>query len=440
MSAVRELALHSPTYVAALDDKRAAFIKECSRELSHVPQENISKSFDMFKNSYDEIDRIIESFKDESGVFPEDLEPMSEAMREPLSDLYDRVSGLISDPSSERILTEAWYRADDRPSRSTVMYSALFLSAVSNFELIVGKCIRATINAFPGIVSKSEKQYTFKEISTFPSIDEFREHCSDLYADQIMRGGFEDWIKWFSENQSVSSSNFLMDELAVRELFQRRHLIVHNGGIVNKIYLSKLPGLSDKPDLNMRLVVDQEYVLSAIDKLQVSGVLLCIKVQLKLTKPDDDSWHPAYYLASSESYEHLLSGRLDAAIALSEKAREFCAHDSTSLILKVNNWIGRKNLHGASSIKGEVEAWQVNTLAPRFRLAKFALLEKHDYAVRLVGRMVESNELSRQELATWPLLAGIRDYITSSTDHGSLRTLVGNERRQLESGDDEMDR
>jgi len=93
--------------------------------------------------------------------------------------------------------------------------------------------------------------------------------------------------------------------------------------------------------------------------------------------------------------------------------------------MKVNRLIALKSTGEASLVESEVRAWQVSALTPRFKLAKHALLDELEEAVKLVKAMIERGELSESEWSDWPLLADVRVY--TKRLGGSCPVIEGND-------------
>jgi hypothetical protein len=59
-------------------------------------------------------------------------------------------------------------------------------------------------------------------------------------------------------------------------------------------------------------------------------------------------------------------------------------------------------------IQAEVDEWRVGALALQFRCAKAALLDDFDNLRQLIPAAVETGEISRSDLLSWPLFRSLR--------------------------------
>lgn len=303
----------------------------------------------------------------------------------------------------------AYSRTQVRVARLAVLNASLLTSAVSNFEVLVSNVVKAFINLHPQALKSDDMKYSLAEISAFESLDEFQDFASDRYVEGVLRGSFDDWMLWFGKQLKVKVEVVAPNPAMLREVFQRRHLFVHNGGRVNRLYLSKLPELADPPAIETQLAVDSTYLASAIDTLTSAGTVLTTMVLRQLV-PAEDFNHVADSMATDAVYEFLRRERWGVVDSVSAAISDGCTSDYTRYVLRVNGWIARKRERGVSAIRSEVEAWPVSALHPRFRLARLALLDEVAEAHQLAIILVEQGELSQDDWRNWPLLAEVRTY------------------------------
>ena len=126
--------------------------------------------------------------------------------------------------------------------------------------------------------------------------------------------------------------------------------------------------------------------------------------------PAENDEHPADTVATEAVFDFLRVGRWRLAAYIAVAAREGCLSDYDKLLLRVNGWIARKHIDGLEAIRAEVESWQVAPLAPRFRLAKLALLDDVPAAHELGKALLDSGDLDIDDWWTWPLLEDVRAY------------------------------
>ena len=414
MDAVIELTAFADEHVASLDDIPAAIQQMAAQQLPNATPEQHAAATAAVIRAFEVPSEVLSGDTQAEADEAEDkpnVPSQIEILSAELEALFPN-----SASSSFRHYLMAYVMAMFRPKRGSVMYASLLTTAVGNYEVLVSGIVREFLRSKPEAIRSDEAKYSLAEIEGYESLEEFRGYCAERYAENLLRGSFEDWMDWFEKRLKIGMAAITSDPVRLREVFQRRHLIVHHGGAVNRLYLNKMADLESLPDMGERLTVDADYLSEAIDRLIAAGILLQVCVMRKLLSNDEDGEHPADKVAEKAVFDFLQQGRWRLAGHLAAATYEECASDYIRLILRVNNWIARKNTDGSESIKSEVESWQVESLAPRFRLAKFALLNQQAEAYQLGQELLESGEIDADQWWTWPLLAEVRAYEAEFTE------------------------
>jgi hypothetical protein len=75
---------------------------------------------------------------------------------------------------------------------------------------------------------------------------------------------------------------------------------------------------------------------------------------------------------------------------------------------QVNAWLARQRWRGPESIEAEVTAWPIDSLPPRFTLAKRILLGQTGEALALLPGLLKQGEVTKDDLGRWTLFASLR--------------------------------
>ncbi|MDP9885484.1 hypothetical protein J2W21_003007 [Sinomonas atrocyanea] len=401
MDAVIELADFANEHVHALDDLIAGVRKEIQNKFPDHGFEMSSLAAETVVRHFTALDEA------KNGGSGETLE--QEELERSFRELTRKIQEVIPHKNAPVHCVMAYINASARPKRASMLFDSLLTTAVGNFEVLVSAIVREFLRLRPAAIRSDETRYSLADIEDHETLDDFRAYCAERYAEGLLRGGFDDWMGFFEKRvRGVSIDSIAADTVQLREVFQRRHLVVHNGGIVNNLYLTKMKTLAPKPKVGSRLVVEYEYLQSAIDHLTVAGVLLQFRTMKALLK--DEQSGAADAMISKAVYDLLSQARWSAALHIAQSAHPDCSSEQDRIILRVNAWLAKKRISGAVSIRREVEAWQVEALAPRFKMARLALLDDTKAAYDLGKRLVEIEELAKEEWRTWPLLEEVRAY------------------------------
>ncbi|MFL0278258.1 hypothetical protein [Mycobacterium sp. SMC-19] len=328
-----------------------------------------------------------------------------------------------------------------RRARATVAFNSLLVAAVGEFEALCYQCIKNFVRKYPAKLSSSTKEFTFEEVNAFGDLDDFKAHAIDVYAEAIMRGSVDDWLKWFATNIKLQSSDVTDDWDQFFEIFQRRHLLVHNGGVVSRLYRKKVKILPDDiaatgPGLEPRAEVTRSYLQEALARLHVAGLLLAIRTSLCIEPPKRATRPPSDPLIADVSFEFLQQNRGRELLLFSDRALPYCTEEGIRLLLQVNLWIQRKRDNGVESIRDEVTQWDVRHCSQRFEIAKFALLNMHRETNELGKRLVAQDTLTQSEWDSWPLFEESRAWAEATS--GTLQESQA--APEAEEGDEAMGR
>ncbi|SDC90730.1 hypothetical protein SAMN05660690_2867 [Geodermatophilus telluris] len=420
MEAVEELATFAREHAHPLDDEERVIQQALSSRVKATPEQNMA--------AYAAVRRMMEGITDalsEKGQASEDAsaespEGVDAAVRPAVEEAIEVIREVSTDTSVMAHYIMVYSKNRARVARLGTLNASLLTSAVSNFEVLISNLIKQFLRERPDALRGDDSKYSLAEVSAYESLEEFRDYAADRYAEGVLRGSFDDWMNWFDKQLKIKLHDVSATSSGLREVFQRRHLFVHNGGRVNRLYLSKLPELKSPPAIDTQLNVDPAYLSSAIDDLTAAGTILTTLIVRKLFTAVDHE-HPADSMASDVAYEFLRSARWSVVITLTSALSDACTSDYTRYVMKVNGWIARKRLNGVEAIRSEVDAWQVSALAPRFRLARLALLDRTEEAHDLAQTLLEQNELEQAAWESWPLLQEIRDFAATTRAQSEVK-------------------
>jgi hypothetical protein len=412
MDAIRELAQVASSHVETLDDLDSVIAAEAAKYMPDLSEDVRRQAAVVLRENFKGVRAALATLKTDTGEVGE------AERREITSEGNQRLSAslreLIDEPLVPLVMIRSWNSANRRPARARVMRKSLLITAVSDFEVLVAALIREFVRTKPEILRSDDERYTLADIDAFGDLEAFRQAVVERFAEGLMRGGFDDWMEWLEKRHKVGLGQITPNPDRLREIFQRRHLLVHNGGVVNQAYLSKT---NREPPfaLGTKLGVGDDYLMMAVDALTLAGLQLTAQILRKCFQ-DDDGEHPADRLIAETAYELLVQNRNDLVIALAQTNADLCLDESDKLYLRVNGWIAQKRVSGVEAIKPEVEAWQTAVLDGRFKLAKLALLDQNAEAYALVKQLLESGDLALSAWRDWPLLEGVRAFELLSSD------------------------
>jgi len=277
--------------------------------------------------------------------------------------------------------------------------------AVGAFEVLIGAIATRFYVQHRSALDSDEKVFTFAELREFAEVDDATDEIISRRISDLLHGELDQWNAWFVEVGREKFEDLAMDYEVLKEAFQRRHVIVHNGGLASRQYLQKVPDSSAQ--VSERLPVDTDYLNRALDQLDTLGTPLGILTEGTWNTENRD------YVANlllRRCFELMTERRWAAAEALAAVGKRLKCKSVLKSSLQCNEWLCRAEQAGYEAVREEVSRFDTTDKALRFELVKLVLLEEVDKALSLVPEQVRSGQITRGELLAWPILRRLREH------------------------------
>ncbi|MEV8553240.1 hypothetical protein AB0L04_25930 [Streptomyces glaucescens] len=336
------------------------------------------------------------------------------SLRELATTMFDELDSASTEEfDAGKYAVDMMYMGRNR-SRLEVLRSSLLTTAVGDFEVLFSGIVGMYFFLRPEALMSKEAQFSWQEIQEFESLADLREFHAQRQVDQLMWKGLDDWMDWLEKRLKISFEDIALDPDAVKEVFQRRHVIVHNGGRVSRQYLTKLPQYSAKKvEVGTALTVSAEYLSTALDELYSLGVLMAGSVANRLFRRPDIRSVIHGHLRSDLEARCIKGERWKAAARVSASYVDMFDTEAAKTAMKINYWVAKKNRDGVDAVRKEVAAWDVSSLRDEFRLARMLLLDQFEDAFPLASSLGERGDLEANEYLHGPLYEGLRGWAES---------------------------
>jgi hypothetical protein len=286
------------------------------------------------------------------------------------------------------------------------LYDVSLISLISTVEWFLSTILHEYFDKFPDAVEGKEKVFSLLDLKLFDTIEHARTYLVDTSVENILRGSFEDWLQFLKNRLKLSCGYLDADIDCLTEAFQRRNLLVHNGGIVNNIYLAKVsPQFREDTPVGIRIQVDPKYLDKTITLFESSFLLVAAELWKKIDAEDDSRSNVLIDI----TYDHLVAERWDIAKNLSyftmndAKLQEF-----HRLVASVNYWQSLKWQGRFNEVRDIVKKTDFSAKNEIFQLAQFVLLDDFDNFLKILPHAIESDSLPKGALSKWPLFREVR--------------------------------
>jgi hypothetical protein len=295
-------------------------------------------------------------------------------------------------------------RAMAGPSRIAIVYNSLLIMAVSAFEVLISGLLARYFITFPDALNTEKKEFSLDDVQGFKSEEDAIDLLLSRRISGVMYGGLDEWRKWFESYAQLNLSDLAIDWESTREIFQRRHIVTHSGGLVSAEYLAKVK-VAGLPMLGSRLAVDESYLHAALDQLDALGTALGVRVW-SLWFPDQRNDSASALL--QRTYQTMLLGRWPVTEKLA--GTSIRCEEQLRYSIRCNGWLSVAERSGYEAIREEVSQWDASALSGRFKLVRLVLLQDLDAALALVPALLAAEEIHRGELREWPILRTLREH------------------------------
>ena len=291
---------------------------------------------------------------------------------------------------------------------------SILMSLVSYFEVLVADLDHAFYRIAPDAISTDDKVLSVNELKQFSSIDEALRSIVSDRIDKLLRGSVSDWQEFFQSRMKIDMKLIVPEWAQWNEYFQRRHIVVHAGGHVTQLYLSKLDWVAlapymTKPSLGDKLDIDDAYLEHAIDAFEIVGLLLCQEVWRKLVPGDEETRYRSLTGLIGSIYQRLLSRHWYVAEKLATWGeKDDAVPESAMLLCKFNRWLCIKRQGRWTEVEEEVKSFDCSVINRRFALARASLLEHADEFFKILPKALAAEDITIGELKEWPILDEIR--------------------------------
>ncbi|SME96981.1 hypothetical protein [Paenibacillus barengoltzii] len=317
------------------------------------------------------------------------------------------IGRISSHPAKAKLVDSLFHEYKLRIKQINILYQSSVINLIIFFELLIANLIKIRIINHPESANIEQKSLTLAEIQSLGSLENAKMFLIEHEIEAIMRKSYTDWLEYFSRVVKCKFEYLSSVQDSIIEIFQRRNIFVHNDGIVNNIYLSKISNkYKNLYKVGDPIITDREYVENSINVIEFSGILIGLEVWQKMERESED--RQDFILEVAFNYMVMQKWELALEMYLF-LLREKSISSINGTIAQVNIWLCRKNINGLDSIRDEVDALDFSDKRSIFQLCLYALKDELDNFFNLLDVVIYNNEITLNELQTWPIFSTIRE-------------------------------
>lgn len=398
-------------YIKAIEEDKSILVAEKEYLLDVIRETFGEDNYEKFKNKIESRKKQKLGLDDKSNY--EDATNESE-------EIFDKKENLTTEiEEPETIPTEKYelflYRLHKAPKIQSknleILSNSAFLMLNNYYEYLFADLLSFHFTNNNNIIEEKNISISLSELKNFTTIEEaYKDLLFKEIEKLLLDLNFEELKNYFKKLDVSLAENYINWNL-INEIRERRHLIVHNNGIVNQKYLNKSNNLHNLK-IGDNVNVDSDYLKTAIDEILYAGALLIINCWAKWDKEFSSN-------AISEivdlSFECLKKKKYHLVIRLCEYVeKEIKPRNEVEEIyflnIKINHCIALKELSRTKDLNSKIGNIRFGTLTPIYKLAKSILIDDFKEVQNIFNQAIIVDNLIIDQYLEWPLFENLRNH------------------------------
>lgn len=287
-----------------------------------------------------------------------------------------------------------------------LLYKNSLISLLSTVEWFFSQILHFYYDKYPDAAGIKNKTLTLDDLKNFVTVKDAENYLIENKIEDVLRGSLKDWFKILKDEIKLGlgyKDNF-EDDLV--EVYQRRNLLVHNGGIINSIYISKVSGPYKDLTIGDKIKIDKEYLESAIDKFELVFTLAICELWKKINENDEARAEILMQLG----YRFLKEQKWN----ISESTNYFLCGDKKMPVAnrtaaQLNVWLCKKESKGYEDVRKEIEQNDYSDKSLIFQIALASLKDDKDFFFNNIEQALRTEELLPEHLLEFPIFKNMRE-------------------------------
>jgi hypothetical protein len=307
--------------------------------------------------------------------------------------------GQLVDNPFKLLYALEYLRRQGREPIDMVLGASMLPRLISAFEQFLGGLLRTTLTLHPKALGPYG-DVPFELTSRYTDVSDIQRYMVDRKVDTFLKDSPDDWAKYIQKSRGIDLQSPAWDR--IREAIQRRHVLIHNGGRADEVYISRLPKNLGTVAEGAKLRCDENYMTEVLVSLRYVAFQLGLQWAWKLAKVPPLRTYPLFVGDIVDSFE---KGLWREAQELAEIGLSMDMDNERDLaILKLNRWLCVQQQGHVGDTIAEIQDWKPETKTRE--VAKAALLRDYDECVKLLKELLNGPRVTqmRRWLKDQPLM------------------------------------
>jgi hypothetical protein len=176
--------------------------------------------------------------------------------------------------------------------QTELLYKTSFVMLISYFDYLLSDVIHCYYILFPDALSGRELSISLDELRQCYDREDAIGFILNKKVDSVLYGNLRSQMIYLEKDLKINISEQIINWDIINEAVERRNVIVHNNGVINRRYLNnvKISVKSERKVIKEGgvLTVDGDYFGKIYDEIMLAGLLLVQSCWRKWIKKDID--------------------------------------------------------------------------------------------------------------------------------------------------------
>jgi len=301
------------------------------------------------------------------------------------------------------------------PNQTEILYKTSFVMLISYFDYLMSDIIWCYYKTFPGALSGKELFISLNDLNRCGDKDEAIEYILSKKVDSVLYGNLNNQLNFFRSEFKIGLNKGIVKWDAINEAVERRNLIAHNNGIVNRRYINNVKRLAKGIKNGDFLDVDARYLKNIFEEVFLAGIVLAENCWRKWLKTETEG---ADDILVNEAGKAIYWEDWNLVERLCLYARGIPQSDGIDIdTIEIYYCHALKKQGKRDKMEAELEKFRRKELNPLDMAMVCALVDDKDGFYKCVEDLAELGKPSKESFIgdfDWPILMDMRndkDYI-----------------------------
>ena len=159
-------------------------------------------------------------------------------------------------------------------NQTDMLYRTSLVMLIGYFDYLMSDILRYYYITFPGALSGKDLFITLNDLNRCGDKSEAVDYILSKKVDSVLYGNLDKQLNFFSGELKIGLNKRIVKWALIDEAVERRNLIVHNNGIVNRRYISNVKRLAKDTKEGDVLSVDGQYLKNVFEEVFLAGIVL----------------------------------------------------------------------------------------------------------------------------------------------------------------------